>query len=1604
MKSLIIHGAQEHNLRALDIVLPHDRLILITGVSGSGKSSLAFDTIFKEGERRYFATLSERARALFTKIRRPQVRSIEGVRAAIAVDQRASVKSPRSTVGTLSELSDGLRLLFARFSKRPCAKCGALVLASETRCECGAPSERLLRAHFSFNSEGACPQCQGLGVEDRVDPELLIADPQKSLREGALVPTLPNGYIVYSQVTPDSLDTVCKAHGFSIDTPFSKLSEAQRQVIFFGSDRVKVPFGKHTLESRMKWSGIKAKPRSTGHYRGLVNVLSETLAKSRNDNVMRFVRTSACSACEGSRLSPLARAPKLGALNIAQLSACSIGALDAALSAQPSPSTAQPVLQNIRERCDRLAALGLGHLSLDRASATLSGGEARRLRLAQQLAMNLTGLMYVLDEPSAGAHLLEREHLAQRAQALARQGNTVIVVEHDPAFFRWADHIVQIGPGAGHEGGRLLEQGPPKAPVEQPYQPKPRQDTGSIRLKRARTRNLKDLHIELKLFALNVITGVSGAGKSSLLDHTLARALRARAHGARDIPGAHDALELDGELKKAILVSQGEIGRTPRSNPATYSGAFDLIRALFAAQPQAKALGLGKGHFSFNKKGGRCERCEGAGVELIGMMSLPTVYLTCEACEGRRFLPRTLEVKVQGRSILDVLQTTVKEARAIFKGHAKLLKLLDALDTVGLGYLPLGQPATTLSGGEAQRLKLAKELARSDGRGSVLLLDEPCAGLHPKDIQALLRTFNQLIEQGATIIVAEHAPQMILAADHVIDLGPGAGPDGGQLVFSGPPQQLLKTERSRTAQALRERSKRKAPREPPCSAPPLRLRGVTMRNLKGVDVRFAQGELTVVTGRSGSGKSSLVFDTLAAEGKQRFAESVAPYLRKELRSARVGTFEEALGMRASVVFKSRAGRIDPRSTVGTRTKLDPKLRLLFARMSEGLSASHFSFNHPLGACERCSGAGQLQRCAAARLVPDQTRSIAQGALGQTRAGRLLFELEGRFHATLLAMMRAHKLDPNKPYGELSQKARTLIERGDPSQRKVVWEHAKQRGEAKHTFEAMWPGALPLIEQTWAQKRGRKVEPFFAALLAEEPCPSCQGERLGAAQRAVRWGEHRLPQLRAMTFTQLRAALSAPSLTPRAAALFAPLRPELIEPLERLIALGLGYLTLDRATDSLSGGELGRLDLATQLVEGLVGVCYVLDEPCAGLHHQDRQALASALLKLARQGNVVVCVEHDETLIRAADHIIDLGPDAGAQGGQVVAQGDPDAISRANSPTGRYLSGAERLRRVAPLASHSPGPKVKGANARNLKNVDLSIRYGELLGLCGVSGSGKSTLMFEVLAQSLETSSPQGCRALQGQAEVIRVQPRSVATGPTKTVATFLGLLEPLAKRFAKAHGLKKGQMLFTSRAGQCPACQGSGQKSISMDFLPDAVFDCELCGGDRFSKAARQYEVFGQTLPQLLAIQIDALCKLELEPKVLHKLSLLQKVGLCHLSLGRSCSSLSSGERQRLQIAGAIEAGQKPRIFLFDEPARGLHFSDQQLLLELFESLCAAGHAVVFCEHAPGLLACADRLVELGPGAGPDGGQVIFDGPPRALKDTPTGLALARPGVSLQDA
>lgn len=939
---ITIEGAREHNLKNVDLAFPRNRMVVFTGLSGSGKSSLAFDTLFAEGQRRYVESLSAYARQFLGQMDKPDVDFIEGLSPAVSIDQKTTNRNPRSTVGTITEIYDYLRLLFARTGIPHCPECGEVVTAQtpqqivdtlmgkpeRTRFQILAPVARgrkgefvemleLLRSDgyaralidgemhqlsediklakqkkhtievvvdrlvvkdgirqrltdsvetalklangivvadfvdmdandpnrrqpfserrscpnghqleldeveprtFSFNAPyGACPACTGLGFKLEIDPELVISDPDKSLNEGVIEPW--SNTKTTSQYYGHVLDGLADEMGFSMDTPWKDLPEDVRQAILYGRDfKVKVSY-------RNRWGRLRE--YSTG-FEGVVRTLmrrhDETDSEQMKQYYESYMREVPCQECHGRRLKPEVLAVTVSGKSIAEVCDLPVkSALDWVNTLHLDGSAAQiagEVLKEIRARLGFLNDVGLDYLTLSRAAATLSGGEAQRIRLATQIGSGLVGVMYVLDEPSIGLHQRDNERLIETLHHLRDLGNTLIVVEHDQETIEEADWLVDIGPGAGEHGGEVVYSGPAshltdakrsitadyiagRRSIEVPDHRRKIHRTRQLKVVGARENNLKNLSVNFPLGVMTVVTGVSGSGKSTLVNSILYPVLADKLNGARIVPGKHTRVEGVDQLRKVIHVDQNPIGRTPRSNPATYTGVWDKIRQLFAKTPEAQVRGYSPGRFSFNVKGGRCEACHGDGTLKIEMNFLPDVYVECETCHGKRYNRETLEVKYNGKTVSDILDMPIEEAADFFKSYSSISRYLNTLVDVGLGYIKLGQPAPTLSGGESQRVKLATELQkRSDGK-TVYILDEPTTGLHFEDVSKLLNVLQSLVDKGNTVIVIEHNLDVVKCADWIIDLGPEGGDGGGTIVTQGTPEQVAACEDSWTGRFLK---------------------------------------------------------------------------------------------------------------------------------------------------------------------------------------------------------------------------------------------------------------------------------------------------------------------------------------------------------------------------------------------------------------------------------------------------------------------------------------------------------------------------------------------------------------------------------------------------------------------------------------------------------------------------------------------------------------------------------------------------------------------------------------------------------------------------------
>jgi len=1587
MHTIFIENAYENNLKNISLRIPHYKLIVVTGVSGSGKTSLVYDVLCSEGQRLFFENFTT-GRYATARLSHPKASRIEGLFPVISIDQNQVVRSSRSTVGTLTELYDLLRLLFARLGNSNIA------------------GLHLHRSLFSFNlPDGYCPTCKGLGVQDHIDPELLIADASRTIREGAFALTTPNNYIVYSQVTMEVLNQVCRAEGFSVDIPWKDLAPEQKEVVLYGSAKIKVLFGKHPLESRLKWTGITAKPREEDYYKGIVPVMEDILRRDRNPNIMRFARSRPCEQCQGKRLNEEALSVRLWGRNINSYAAMSIREFHRFFSELSVNGNELAVLEPAREailkRTGLLLKLGAGHLSLDRESTTLSGGEAQRIRLANQVSSGMRNVLYILDEPSAGLHPSEQKDLLDVLRSLVNTGNTVLLVDHDEQSIREADWIIDMGPGAGTAGGEVLFNGPATTFLGFP-QPASltRKFLGDPLLRisptgrsgeqvffaahEANRNNLRNISPRFLMGAFNVITGVSGSGKSSLVHFLLENTLPQRA----DL------------FKKVIHIDASPIGRTPKSNPATYTGLSDHIRDLLASLPVSRQKGYKKGQFSFVVKGGRCEDCGGAGIQQIGMHFLGNVEVVCERCNGKRFSEETLAISYKGLNIFQILELTVDEANHFFGDHPKITRITGILSELGLGYLKLGQPSTTLSGGEARRVKLAWELSRASAERTLYILDEPSTGLHMADIEILLKALRKLVDKGNTLLCIEHDPLLILQSDWMVDLGPGSAEQGGELVAEGFTPDLLNHPGSITALELRKYLSGGIPGsgmtyEEFREDAPIRIMGAATNHLKDIDVSIPVNTITAVTGVSGSGKSSLVYGTLFAESQRRFLEGMSSYNRQHTARAGIPVFRECSGMIPAIALQKKNPVNNPRSTIATYTGLYDLYRLLFSRLATGGTAGTrplsgaFSYNAEEGACPVCRGLGSRMVCDEVKLITRPGESILSGAMDGTRTGRFYGDPYGQYIATLSTVGEANRIDYSVPWSALDTRAKDLALNGCGEQAfEVEWRYKRGNHEGVHLLRTSWPGFLRLVEEEYIRKHADARGEALLELMKKETCGHCKGHRLKPG--FLRYTVHGLNigEVTALStddaikwFSDSFVEKFNAELDKQAAII---LRESILERLNALQQAGLGYISTNRIVGTLSGGEFQRLQLAGLVRAPLTGVAYILDEPSFGLHPGDIRKISDLILSLNRNGNTIIMVDHSPLMTGISEHILELGPGAGSNGGEVIY-------------SGRTCEYKGVLRGIADPVQISgipgKGLSIRGAFANNLQHIDADIASGILTAITGVSGSGKTSLLGKVIYESLLSGRPVNCEEFRGReqfSEVLYIEQSLPGMGQTASVGSKLGISGHIAGIYAaqedsKRQGFKPQHFMAGSREGRCTACDGTGFSQVSMDFFSDIVIPCERCGGTGFRDEILEVCIGGKNIYDTLQLTFDEMPAFvgahtprKLEKAIEKILELIQKTGLGHLSSGRSLKTLSTGELQRLKLVSGLSSKTgRNTLILLDEPTGGLHPVDIQKLLKLFTDLVNEGNTLVCVTHEPLLMAAAQSLIELGPGGGIQGGKII---------------------------
>jgi excinuclease ABC subunit A len=1340
-------------------------------------------------------------------------------------------------------------------------------------------------------------------------------------------------------------------------------------------------------------------------------------------------------------LHPEAAGVRWAGRRLPELLALSVGEAHILFTRADLLSTAARLHSEIMRRLIALDRVGLGYIGLDRSTPTLSRGEAQRLRLAVALSSPLEDMLYVLDEPTIGQHPAD---VARFLPAFRELSGPVVYVEHDRVAAAVADNAIDLGPRAGREGGRVVFDGttaelwaadtptgryfslrervamPDARPAPERY----------LSIRGAQKHNLRGIDVDLPIGRLTVVTGVSGSGKSTLVQHVLVPSLQ------EGEPISCQAVI--GPAMKPVLVDQSPIGRNPRSNPATYTKLSDTIRYLYAA-----VTGLTPSQFSFNRPEGACPTCKGMGAVEIKMRFLHSTWIPCADCEGRRFNEQVLAAGVpfDGRllSVADFYALSVGEVQKLLAREDRLppkrvdaaQRMLRALTDVGLGYLPLGQPSPTLSGGEAQRVKLSKFLGRRKLASHVFVLDEPSTGLHPQDLDGLLVVLDRLVRSGATMVVVEHNPDVIRAADWIVDLGPGAGPDGGQVLYAGPADGLLSAEGSITGRALKEEASVR-PRMPQGTQPSIdpgriSIRNARANNLQGVDVDIPKGSLTLITGLSGSGKSSLVRDVLEAEASRRYLESMSMYERQGTSEGPEAPVDSLTGLGVTLAAQglqahlwSALSHFTRRASVGRATELSHHLAVLLALVGRRrclacgnemvrdhewqcpecgdtapiAQSRHFLTSYYASACDECTGVGMRFEPRLEKLIVHPEKPLCGGAMyspGYWPQSYLCHDT-----GIAQALGARYGFDPfQTPWTKMTDAARDAFLYGDAE-------------PLERTYQSKSTGKMVTTSQPWEGFFGGWVRDWdvHGTYTHAVPCPSCGGAGLQPAYLAVTLAGHSVHALSEMPLDRLERVLGSLVLGPKVPRVVATSLTAVRHRLRFLRRVGLGYLHLNRPSGTLSAGEAQRVQLAGLLGSGLTALTVLLDEPSRGMHPAELEALRDALHELRDEGNTVIVVEHDLLLIQAADHIIDLGPGAGTAGGQIAGQGSLDEIAQLDTPTGKWLrDGNDARGELVGGARRKPRDwlTISGARANNLRGETIDIPLGVLVGFCGVSGSGKSTLLLDTLGRALvqrkhTTSFAQEPRE-PGEYDTIEGAPsRVVLVDQTRreirSPAVFLGLTKPLLKLYAagqdaQAMGLDEKQL-----GRPCSACKGRGRMRLEMGFLPDLYETCETCRGTGYSPEAREVRRHGLPLPAVNALTLDQVYeRFADQPKIARSLQQARAVGLGYLVWRQPGYSLSGGEAQRLRVVKEL-ARKTPSdtLYILDEPTLGQHMEDVIQLVDVLYRLVEAGNSVVLIEHNALILAACDWLVELGPGGGPDGGRIVATGTPEqvAKSQTPT--------------
>ena len=1484
-----IINAHQNNLKNIDLSIPENQLIVVTGLSGSGKSSLAMDVIANEGYRYFLESLPAYNQQNAQSIPTAEVDDIQGLPPVVKVEQSKRFQSINATFGTLSELAAVFRILFARYSG----------------------SQTMSKSLFSFNTpKGACDYCHGIGQAEYIDLDKLVGDENKSLREGAIVTTLPNGYITYSQVTVDELNKVCKAHGFSVDIPWKELNDEQKDVILNGSDRVRVFYGKHSLESRLRWEGLKAKPREEGYYKGMLPIMNDILKRDRNKNILKFVSSQLCPSCKGARIKAEHLKYQWKGLNFKEWMDLPLNQLYDKLKALELNAGEEVLVDKICIQLFDLIRLGMEDHQLSTPSTDISSGDAQRIKLIKQVNSSLQGILYVFDEPSIGLAEDYQRYLRHILNRLIKRGNTVMVVEHDLNFIRSADWIVELGPGAGVHGGEVIFNGPIQ---------------DFLNAEDLTSPTLTELGMEVGSPDKEPEIESAGSFQPQLGELTVI---------SRKTPQIEKRLKEYCRMKDLNLlwVSDQPIGKTPRSNPATYTGLANKIRDLFAQSPEAKSLKLGKGSFSFNNKSGRCEICDGAGVITLSMNVMGSINQVCPSCNGKRFKPEVLQVHWNNKNIADIYNLSIEEAYDFFDEEKKITRILSLMLQLGLGYIKLGQPSNTLSGGEAQRIKLTKHFAKQS-RKTLLVLDEPSIGLHQQNVRQLLKALHQLKEQTGGIVCFENHLLFQSSSDRWVNNALKA-------------QDLEITEPE-------DQSKEK-----------IAIKGARTHHLKDLDIELPKHKLSVVTGISGSGKSSLVIDTLHGFGLQEMTKQFSSYQQSRAGVNFQLEVEHIEGLSPTICVTRKEKSFTERSDIAKQTGIDKILRFAFSRKAqyegEELSASHFSNNHELGKCAVCDGLGQELLPDLDKIVRDQNKSIADGLFEHNKALAYYGQSGSQYMAIVKELGQPYGFSLETPFKELTEQQKEVLFYGaGETTWKTNWEFKTKTRKGTQEVKMQWKGLLQYLKEEYYKTRKNKNIDKLTALFSPAECSHCAGSGLKPERLAFRIGDRSIHEIKDMDFKALEEWLSGEQKQKEIdQKLISRIKPHLVKTIQRAKQLHIDHLQLNRKSSTISGGENQRVALIKQLNSPLKGITYLLDEPSAGLSYENIPDLINILKELIENENTVIVIEHNKEIILAADRLVQIGPQAGTLGGYVTYQGSPmDFLDQAECHP--YLKEASKAVKLKSGRDHID---IHNLSRHSLEKKLLEVPVGGITAISGRSGIGKTTLVKDILIPSIQNGKPVNCEQITFPKEYqgsYYFETKKLRSHSRTLLVDYLGLLKEISRIFAAETGLKPKDFSYKTKTSQCPNCKGRGFLETSLDIAANTVEICEVCKGKRYQAHIMEHTVQLKNIAEVLALNIrelkEWLEKVQPNSKSFKFLDQLEEIGLDHLNLVQPVQSLSSGEKQRLLLLNWLQEQASETLYILDEPSTGLHYADIDLLFAILKKL-SKDNDILVIDHNPYLL------------------------------------------------